>query len=312
MNKSEEYLLQAVRRAQLGLQDSLIPFHSEKLSKLIDTLESAQSLSGELIHLRSVNGFMKSALSMEWILLREEKTSKSSTSSDTFESDVQLLNEKLFESFLGEPFDAPQISQEETPQEEMRQEQTTQEEFVLPQTIEEPVTHEPISTQENVLGSSLSEPDWNTTVQSSLIETESSSYSTPIETRPEVSPSLKNILDQNMVLGVQRFAESAISLSEKAPIERGISISVLKMISKSSVDMARAHNKIGVAEFFLSVIAFIEYSEKAGIAKDDKTSEVLHDIGDRITIALNDTANGMKHLDNIKKYLVHPKDILGK
>jgi hypothetical protein len=109
MESNEEYLLRALRRTSSGLTDSLIPAHGAKLTKLLSKFESAETITGEVQTLMYVQGFGKCALAMEWLLERTQRTNDF-FSPEQFESDVLLLNEKLFEAFLNQPFDMPDFS----------------------------------------------------------------------------------------------------------------------------------------------------------------------------------------------------------
>ena len=107
MDNPEQYLLQVLRRTQEGLQDSLLPYHAEKLRHLVQRLEQAANLKEELDRLQRVSGFMKVALSMEWVMDPCVMQSEEDFSPDQFDADATLLSDKLFEAFLSEPFDAP-------------------------------------------------------------------------------------------------------------------------------------------------------------------------------------------------------------
>ena len=106
MDNPEQYLLQVLRRTQSGLQDSLLPYHGTKLEHLAGRLEQAANLKEELDRLRSVSGFTKTALSMEWVMERVTRSGED-FSPDQFDADATLLSDKLFEAFLSEPFEAP-------------------------------------------------------------------------------------------------------------------------------------------------------------------------------------------------------------
>lgn len=130
MESNEEYLLRAMRRTSSGLTDSLIPAHGAKLTKLLNKFESAEALTGEVQTLMHVQGFGKCALAMEWLL---ERTKRSSDffSPEQFESDVLLLNEKLFEAFLNQPFDMPDFSRSfEAPVRPVQHIQVSDDEFM--------------------------------------------------------------------------------------------------------------------------------------------------------------------------------------
>ena len=106
MDNPEQYLLQVLHRTEAGLQDSLIPFHGSKMRRLTERLEQAANLKQELQSLQRVNGFTKASLAMGWIMERVARSGED-FSPDQFDVDATLLSDRLFEAFLGEPFDAP-------------------------------------------------------------------------------------------------------------------------------------------------------------------------------------------------------------
>jgi hypothetical protein len=166
MESNEEYLLRALRRTSNGLTDSLIPAHGAKLTKLLNRFETADALTGEVQTLMHVQGFGKCALAMEWLLERTKRTTDY-FSPEQFESDVLLLNEKLFEAFLNQPFDMPDFSRSfEAPARPVQNIHVSDEEFMgtsFPSTSPN-TSFEALQDQEpgQDLPHTFSEPTWDT------------------------------------------------------------------------------------------------------------------------------------------------------
>jgi hypothetical protein len=132
------------------------------------------------------------------------------------------------------------------------------------------------------------------------------------ETKPAPSsPALTDILDQNLLLAFQRFADIVSKMVEKTPSERKSIFAVLGMISKSSVEVARQQNKKEVLEFFQSVIKFITAIDAAGTAQDGRVAEIMRDVGERLNAALKEKSNGVELLTNINAILKSP-DVMNK
>lgn len=130
MESNEEYLLRALSRTSSGLTDSLIPAHGSKLTKLVAKFDAAYDVTSEVHTLMQVQGFGKCALAMEWLLERTRR-SNDFHSPEQFESDVLLLNEKLFEAFLNQPFDMPDFSHSfEAPVRPIQHIQQSDDEFI--------------------------------------------------------------------------------------------------------------------------------------------------------------------------------------
>lgn len=263
MDNSEQYLLQVLRRTEAGLEDSLIPVHVDKCKRLIHTIESAVSLTQEIGRLKSVHGFLRAALTMEWIMRRVEATGEE-FSPDQFERDITVLNDKLFESFLSEPLDAPFGVREEPAAP-----------AVAAASAEEPLS-----------------PD---------------DYFVPmIDDAFEMEPGLSDLLDHNMMLGFQRFVETVQTFIEREPGERKRTLSVIGMIARSSMDVARAQKKNELYDFFEAFTAFTKYVEEHELQRNDDVATVFVDIGDRLAIALNQPTKGAVHLKHITTMLKDP------
>jgi hypothetical protein len=267
MDNSEQYLLQVLRRTEAGLEDSLIPVHVDKCKHLIQAVELAPSLTQEIERLKSVHGFLRAALTMEWIMRRVEATGEE-FSPDQFERDITVLNDKLLESFLSEPLDMQAVVREE------------------PAASAE----EPVSADE-----SLSPDDYFVPV---------------IDSAFEMEPGLSDLLDQNMLLGFQRFVETVHTFIEREPTERKRTLSVIGMIARSSMDVARAQKKNELHDFFDSFAAFTKYVEEHEQQRNDDVAAVFVDIGDRLTIALNQPTKGAVHLKHITAMLKDPASLI--
>ncbi|MCK9408659.1 MAG: hypothetical protein M0R68_05950 [Bacteroidetes bacterium] len=184
MESNEEYLLRTLHRTSSGLTDSLIPAHGAKLTKLVNKFESADTVTGEVNTLMSVQGFGKCALAMEWLLERTQR-SNDYFSPEQFESDVLLLNEKLFEAFLNQPFDMPDFSRTfEAPVRPIQNIHLSDDEFIG---TSYPAHHAQSSldslqeqTEEPEPAQSFIEPTWDTS------SSENSSIQTPMEQSEEL------------------------------------------------------------------------------------------------------------------------------
>lgn len=123
-------------------------------------------------------------------------------------------------------------------------------------------------------------------------------------------PALSELLDQNLLLGFQRFTEIVSKLGEKSPSERKSVFAVLAMIAKSSTEMARAQGKKEILEFFQSVIKFIQYVDSSGSAQDSRVAEIMRDVGERLSMALVERSNGAALLQSINQILQDPEHSL--
>ena len=115
------------------------------------------------------------------------------------------------------------------------------------------------------------------------------------------------LLDQNLLLGFQRFTEIVSKLGEKSPSERKSVFAVLAMIAKSSTEVARAQGKKEILEFFQSVIKFIQYVDSSGSAQDSRVAEIMRDVGERLSKALAERSNGAALLQSIIEILQDPE-----
>lgn len=310
MDNPEQYLLQVLRRTQSGLQDSLIPYHASVMQQLAAKLEQADVLKDEIRRLESVNGFTKAALSMQWILERVEQSGEN-FSPDQFDNDATTLSDKLFEAFLGEPFEAPSEGPVSTsPAESMgepapeagreQQSEVAPLETAAPESTSEssPALQQPADTAEEPQILSSAEP-----IPQPVSET---APPAPVED----APSLTDLLDQNLLLGFQRFTEIVSKLSEKTPAERKSVFAVLGMIARSSADVARSQGKKDVLDFFQSVLKFLSYVDSSGSSQDSRVSETMRDIGERLSKALSERTSGPALLQQINQLLQHPDSIL--
>ena len=293
MDNPEQYLLQVLHRTQAGLQDSLIPFHGSKMRRLTERLEQAASLKQELQSLQHVSGFTKAALSMEWVMERVTKSGED-FSPDQFDSDATLLSDRLFEAFLSEPFDAPAESSVASGSSAGALSESSVESTV-PQTVEDQAELPVVSAVDAPGLSSLP-------AQPEFIP-EHPAPPPP----PEEPPALTELLDQNLLLGFQRFTEIVSKLGEKSPSERKSVFAVLAMIAKSSTEVARAQGKKEILEFFQSVIKFIQYVDSSGSAQDSRVAEIMRDVGERLSQALAERSNGAALLQSINEILQDPE-----
>ncbi|MGA7161500.1 MAG: hypothetical protein WBZ48_10890 [Bacteroidota bacterium] len=289
MDNPEQYLLQVLRRTQEGLQDSLLPYHAEKLRHLVERLEQAANLKEELDRLQRVSGFMKVALSMEWVMERVMR-SEEDFSPDQFDADATLLSDKLFEAFLSEPFDAPS------------------EHSVSPGSSD--ATSNDLPAEFVVSPSGPTEPAL-APVAVAADSTELSNQDQPeVIIGPEETPGLSDLLDQNLLLGFQRFTEIVLKIGDKDPADRKSVFDMLAMFAKSTTDVARAQRKKEVLEFFQSVIKFIQYVGSSGLDQDSRVVEVLHDVGERLSKALVEQSNGAAMLLSIQQMLQDAESLL--
>lgn len=163
MESNEEYLLHALSRTSNGLTDSLIPAHGAKLTKLVAKFDAAVDVTSEVHTLMHVQGFGKCALAMEWLLERTRR-SNDFHSPEQFESDVLLLNEKLFEAFLNQPFDMPDFSQSfEAPVRPIQHIQQSDDEFIGSNfQTGSSLSSDPLASDEQETAQPFAEPSWDT------------------------------------------------------------------------------------------------------------------------------------------------------
>lgn len=327
MDNPEQYLLQVIRRTQASLQDSLIPLHSSKMHQLTEKLEQAPALKDEIVRLRHVNGFTKAALSMQWIMERVEKSGED-FSPDQFDIDATTLNDKLFEAFLSEPFDAPTDALVVAPLEASTDsiaEPAAEAVGAEPEHVEPepaPTSESSAETQIEPQAQPQSQPEPQPEPLTELhpqFESQPEPQPQPEpEPKPaapppplvEEAPALTDLLDQNLLLGFQRFTEIVSKLGEKAPSERKSVFAVLAMIAKSSTDVARAQGKKDVLDFFQSVLKFIAYVDTSGSAQNSRVAEIMREVGERLSEALKVRTDGPALLQSINQILQNPESSL--
>jgi hypothetical protein len=295
------------------------------MHQLTEKFEQALALKDEIVRLRNVNGFTKAALSMQWIMERVEKSGED-FSPDQFDIDATTLNDKLFEAFLSEPFDAPtdgavaapleastdsiaepaaeaiaaepeHVEPEHTPASDLSMEAYFEPQ-AQPQPQPEPQLEPPTELQPRLESQPESQPQ---------PEPESATPSPP---PVEEAPTLTDLLDQNLLLGFQRFTEIVSKLGEKTPSERKSVFAVLAMIARSSTDVARSQGKKDVLDFFQSVIKFITYVDTSGSAQNSRVTEIMREVGDRLSKALKERSNGPALLQSINQILQNPESSL--
>ena len=296
MDNPEEYLLRVLHRTQTGLQDSLIPYHAGKMQRLTEKLDQASGLKDELRHLQGVNGFTRAALSLQWMLERVERSGEDFTP-DQFDVDASTLGDKFFEAFLSEPFDAPAAQASVEP--------PVAEPVIEPVQDQQPPQPAP-EAQVSISETAAVEQ----TPEHVISQPEPAPAPPPPPPPVKEAPALTDLLDQNLLLGFQRFTEIVSKLGEKTPSERKSVFAVLAMIAKSSTDVARAQGKKEVLEFFQSVIKFITYVDTSGSAQDSRVAEVMRVVGERLSKALKERSDGPALLLSINEILQNPEGAL--
>ncbi len=312
MQSNEEYLLRVLHRTSGGLVDSLIPAHGAKLTRLVDKFSRSQSPEAEVNTLFQVQGFSKCALAMEW-LLKKTKASNSSYSPEQFESDILLLNEKLFEAFLNQPFDMPDFSRTfEAPVRPIQDIQISDDEI-----SGATYTHTDLFSEtsrdtegEDEHDPNLSKPVWDTSIP--MLEAfQSALTATPEESIPSnSSPSLSDAMNSELWEATQRVAQSAVEFLDKLPNERPIATSVLRVTARSASESAKETSNVVVQDFYEALIRLIGFADEQGKIRSDVFAEIIHDIGDRLTIAMRQTTDGITILQNITQYINDPKELL--
>ncbi len=320
MENNEEYLLRVLRRTSGGLTDSLIPAHGAKLTRLVQKFEQADSAAALVKQLIVVQGFGKCALAMEWLLERE-KNSFDMPTPEQFESDVLLLNEKLFEAFLNQPFDMPDFSRSfEAPARPIQDIHASDDEF-----IGTTYTHTPDLTAQEIVSEPESESFTLPEVEESLIaenvpaaadpfaSLESALVSAPSETSPgDNSPSLRDAMTPDLFESTERVANSAVEFFDKASGERPIAMAVLRVTSRNAGDFAKSSQNVIANDFFDAFLKLIAFADEQGKIRSDKFAEVVRDVGDRLQFALAQPAGGVTLLKSVTKYLADPKELLTK
>ncbi len=302
MESNEEYLLRALRRTSSELADSLIPAHGVKLTKLLDKFERADSVEQEVQTLLQVQGFGKCALAMEWLLERT-KRSDDNFVPEQFESDTLLLNEKLFEAFLNQPFDMPDYSQTfEAPVRQIQHDiQLSDDEFIgtsYPQQ-KTALQTEPEQLLEQKITQPITEPSWNT---SSSSETSAN----------DASPALSDAMNPDLFESTKRVAQSAVEFFDKAANERSISMAVLRVAARTAGETAKASANLVGQDFFNALLRLISYADEQGKIRSDVFAEIIRDTGDRLHFALNQPSGGVTLLKNITTYINESKELFSK
>ncbi len=319
MESNEEYFLRALRRTSNGLTDSLIPAHGAKLTKLLNRFESTGSISREVDSLLGVQGFGKCALAMEWLLERT-KRSNDYFAPEQFESDVLLLNEKLFEAFLNQPFDMPDFSRTfEAPVRPVQQNiQLTDDEFIgtsyhsAPSTssIDEAAQPEFQMPSEPVV-ESMTEPDWSNSLSTDF--SAASAVSASSDPSPgAATPSLAESMTPELFESSERIAQSSIEFSDKQSNERPIAMAVIRVTIRAGQDLAKMSNNVIVQDLFDAILRLIAYTDEQGKIRSDAFADIVHDIGDRFMNALRAPSGGITLVKNITAYISDPKELLAK
>ncbi|MBP6672574.1 MAG: hypothetical protein KA247_05465 [Bacteroidetes bacterium] len=319
MESNEEYFLRALRRTSNGLTDSLIPAHGAKLTRLLNRFESTPSIGREVNALLGVQGFGKCALAMEWLLERTKRLNDFSTP-EQFESDILLLNEKLFEAFLNQPFDMPDYSRTfEAPTRPIQQNiELTDDEFIgtsyqsSPSAVLETPAEEMQPEDVRVSAvESMSEPNWSSTP--SIAAYESSLTSSSAETTlSDSSPSLSEAMNPELYESSERIAQNAVEFIDKPSSDRPIAMAVIRVTIRAAVDIAKNTNNVIVQDFFEAMLRLIAYADEQGKIRSDQFADVIRDIGDRLMIVLKAPSGGITILKNITLFMADPKELLQK
>ena len=286
--------MQVLRRTQLGLQESLLPHHAEKCERLFLKFEESQSIIREIAVLKTVRGFAKAALAMEWIIKRASHNNNQFTS-DRFEADISLMNDKLFEAFLSEPFEPPPGQPAEVSNDPF-------------EPVQEPIIVQETDKEIMIADSINSVPSAVETVTEPQTEPETSERQS--ERMPGDQRGLSDIFDQNFILAFQRFTAMILTLTEKSAQDRKSVLPLITMIAKGSVDVARGLNRKEVADFFQSVVKFLSFVNGKGLADDERVAVLLRDIGEQLLGGLEEKTGGVKLLYSIVEKLEQHEAIL--
>ena len=319
MDNYEDYILRVLHRTSSDLQDSLTPAHGLKLRKFVNQFEQTPSVIAEIQALMGVHGFAKVALVMEWLSERIRRPEEDFTP-EQFESDVLLLNEKIFEAFLNQPFDMPDYGASTivTPSHRSIQQelQVSADEFIgmtypsgnLQRTeVYDPADDETSPDTSVAPPAEQSAPDaFFTSLESSLQSAADGSYT------DEPSPSLQDVMDAELLEITDRIASNAVELIEKMPSERVVASAVLRVNARAGLDNAKGTSNVVVQEFFAALMKLISTADEMGKIKSDTFAEICRDIGDRLSIARNQSANGVSMLNSIINFINDPKELLGK
>jgi hypothetical protein len=319
MDNYEDYILRVLHRTSNDLQDSLTPAHGTKLKRLVEQFEQTPSVAAEIQALMSVHGFSKVALVMEWLTERIRRPEED-FSPEQFESDVLLLNEKIFEAFLNQPFDMPDygnVKHETTSHRSVHQDLlVSADEFIgtsyqtgnLQQTeIFDPAdeANPPVESAETDSTASVAGSMF-TSLESTLVNATEGSFA------EDSTPSLMDVLDAELLEITDRLSSNAIGLIEKPPNERVLTTTVLRMNARTGVDRAKEIGNVVVLDFFTALVKLINTADEMGKIKSDVFAEVWQDIGDRLSIARNQSVNGVSSLQSIVQFINEPKELLGK
>jgi hypothetical protein len=310
MKSNEEYLLRALRRTISGLADSLIPAHSAKLAKLLERFESADSVTEEVRALLNIQGFGKCALTMEWLLERT-KHSVDNDAPEQFESDALLLNEKLFEAFLNQPFDMPDYSRTfEAPARPIQQNiQISDDEFLGTSYSAQGASSEP--EQSPAPYESITEPNWDT---STSLETSASHFtsSPAVGSQTDASPSLRDVMNADLFESTERIAQTALEFIDKQPNERPIAMAVLRVTVRAALESTKISGIVIAQDLFESLLRLIAYADEHEKIRTDDFADIIRDVGDRLSTALKQSNSGITFLKNITNYINNPKDLFKK
>ncbi len=319
MDNYEDYILRVLHRTSNDLQDSLTPAHGTKLKKLVNQFEQTPSVVAEVQALMGVHGFSKVALVMEWLTERIKRPEEDFTP-EQFESDVLLLNEKIFEAFLNQPFDMPDYG---TPTIETSSHRSIQQEFQVSAdefigttypsgNLQHTEVHDPaddeIPSDSPVELPADQSPSGShfTSLESSLQHAAEGSYT------DEPSPSLQDVMDAELLEITERIASNAVELIEKMPSERVVATAVLRVNARAGLDNAKGTSNVVVQDFFAALMKLISTADEMGKIKSDAFADICRDIGDRLSIARNQSANGVTMLKSIMNFINDPKELLGK
>ncbi len=292
MQNSEEYVLRVLRRTQLGLQDSLMPSHALKLVKLVEKFEATSALKKEIHLLKRVSGFQKCAISMEWLYNRVQNPVEE-FSPEQFESDILMLNEKIFEAFLNQPFDLPDTTVSQ------------------PQSFDFSSSSEVNTENPPSLSSPFSEPNWggaNSVSSPAFTENVNASFESPIDS----SPSLFESFDSALLEAAQRLSGLLSEFGLKMTNERPIAMAVIRMTAKTANENARSMNNVIAQEFFQNLVNLVNYIDQEGKIKNEDVASLMLDIGDRLRNTIDSPVSGITFLKKITEYISNPKELLKK
>ncbi|MDA0987441.1 MAG: hypothetical protein O3A55_07580 [Bacteroidetes bacterium] len=131
-------------------------------------------------------------------------------------------------------------------------------------------------------------------------------FSDKTETKEIPQPKLIDLIDRNLFTGFQRFTDIVKHLANKSPQERKTTFGVLAMISKSSLDVAKKQNNKMIEEFFEAVLKFIINVDKFGTANNSKVTDIMKNVGEELTLALNSNINPKESFAKVITILQEP------